>query len=149
MPITTITQARDDILEMFTTAWNTNTPAITGTVPEVRYQGVEEASEPPTGDPWARVSVTHVTGTQSSMGETGNRNFEHAGIVTMQLFVPMEDDDGLGIMDQLIKVAVDAFEGECSTNGVWFRNVRVNEVGPDRPWFNVNVLADFEYRIVK
>lgn len=148
MPITSVTQARDDIISLFKTYWDANTASITVTVPEVRYGGTEEVSEPPSDSPWARITVLHALGEQSSFGSTGNRNFDHSGIVTIQLFVPTKDN-GFVTMDQLIKVAVDSLEGKCTDNGVWIRNVRINEQGPDRAWFNVNVLADFEYHIQK
>ena len=148
MPITSVTQARDDIISLFKTYWDANTAAITGTVPQVVYGGLEEVSEPPSDLPWVRVSVIHGTGGQASFGDTGGRHFDRNGIVTIQLFVPLKDN-GMVTMDQLIQVALDSIEGKCTSNGVWFRNVRINEQGPDRAWFNVNVLADFEYYTVK
>ena len=148
MVIANVTAARDEIFTRFRTQWLADTPAITGTAPEIRWQGVEEALEPPSDAPWVRVTVLHATGEQSSMGETGNRSFDHSGIVTVQVFVPFEDQ-GFDTMDALVQVAIDAFEGQTTVNRVWFRNVRINEIGPDRAWINTNVISDFEYRVVR
>ena len=145
MPVTSITQARDDILTVFQTAWDANTTAIVGSIPEVRYRLVEESAIPPADGYWAHVSVEHVDGGHAAIG---TRLFEHLGLFTAQLYSPAEAA-GLDNLDLLIQVVLDAFEGKYSTNGVWFRNARVNEVGPGRGYFQTNVLVEFVYTTAK
>jgi len=52
---------------------------------------------------------------------------------------------GFALADQLSKIAADAYEGQASPGGVWFRDVRVNEVPGQAGWYQVNVLVEFSY----
>ena len=144
MSVSTVTQARDEMLAKFLVAWKASStscdlPVIYGDVVE----GV------PASGAWARIVVRHNTGGAATIGgETGNRRFRHAGIVMVQIFT--EHADGQVLSDLLAEIANDAFEGEVTSPGrVIFRNVRINEVGLDGQWFQVNVLAEFEYDRVK
>jgi hypothetical protein len=67
--------------------------------------------------------------------------------VTVQVFVP--NGQGVTLADRLCKIAAEAFEGRHTPGGVWFRNVRMREVGPDGPWVQHNVVAEFTYDELK
>lgn len=136
----TYQQAKDEILGQFKTAWD-------ATGHEARYENT--AGDPPTTvAPWARVSLRHFGGEQASLaGDSGTRRWERTGIVTVQIFVPT--GEGLSEAYDLAKIVADAYEGQATASQVWFRNVRVNEVGPDGSWFQVNVIAEFIYDEVK
>ncbi len=141
----TFEEAVDDILTMFKDAWDT-----TGF--GVIYENVvaaEGSTVPPTStDPWARVMVRHVTGNQSSLsGGLGTQRYTRTGVLIVQIFVPV--GEGLSQALQLGKIVADAYEGKASPLQVWFRNVRVNEVGPDGDWYQVNTIANFTYDEVK
>ena len=136
----TFAQATDDILGIFKDAWDPTTY-------EAIYTNI--AGEVPTGtDPWARATLQHVGGGQASLtGGLGTTRWNRTGFLTVQVFVPI--GEGLSGAHNLAKIIADAFEGASTPNGVWFRNVRVNEVGPDGDWYQVNVVVDFEYDEVK
>ena len=135
----TYAEARDEMLALFLTYWNANASG----PPPVEYwdQVVDPKAEAVTE--WARVTVRHNTGGNDALG---NRLRARAGIVTVQVFTTF--GDGLSTSDALAKVATDAFHGKSTSGGVWFRNVRLNEIGRDGKWFQVNVVADFEYNEV-
>lgn len=141
-----INTAYDEILGAFRTAWEANAGAFNGgTPPEVRYDGVGDPGPPDSDDPWARVQIRHLTGTQASLaGADAKRRFERAGIITIQVFWPLSQA-ALSNARSLADVAREAFEGKATVSHVWFRNVRVQEVGADGSWYQVNILADFEY----
>jgi hypothetical protein len=141
-----INTAYDEILGAFRTAWEANAGAFNGgTPPEVRYDGVGDPGPPDSGDPWARVQIRHLTGGQANLGAPGTqRRFNRAGIITIQVFWPLSQA-ALSNARSLAGVARAAFEGQATTSHIWFRNVRVQEIGPDGSWYQVNVLADFEY----
>jgi hypothetical protein len=143
MPITSITDARDEILDHFTTAWNAQTPP----VPLLLYG--DKHTDLPDDAPFARITVVHGPSEQVSVGgETGNRRFRRFGVITVQIFALA--GDGLSSADSFAKIALDAFEGDkTGLDRVTFRNVRINEVGEDGPWMQVNVLADFDWDTVK
>ncbi len=145
MTIANITQARDEILAAFKTAWDAGTE--TAGKPVIYWDRPD--STPPASGTWARVTVKHVTGSQVTLsGETGQRRFEHTGIVTVQVFT--ESGRGLTLSDLATEIVINAFEGVTTSPGrVLFRNVRANPVGQDSQWFQQNVLAEFEYDKVR
>jgi len=132
----TYTAARDEILTLFKTAWDAQ-----GTVPPVLYW--DRATQPPTSGDWARITLRHTSGGNAAIS---NRFFVREGLVTVQLFTNF--GEGLSSADLMSKVVSDAFQGQQTAGGVWFRNVRVNEIGQDGEWFQTNVLIDFEYNEV-
>lgn len=136
----TYAEAYDEILALFKTAWDT-------TGYSAHYTNV--GSEIPTTTvPWARAQVQLLDGFQSSLsGANAQIRWERQGIFTTQIFVPV--GNGLLIGHSLSKTVTDAFEGVTTASGVWFRNARVNEIGPDGDWFQINVLVDFTYDEVK
>lgn len=135
-----ITQARDDILTRFRTEWLAD--GISAGVPLV-FEDFDVDLSASTA-PWARVTVRHATGRQASLSnEAGKRTFRREGTVFVQIFTPF--GDGLSLSDSLANIAARAFEGKETPFHVWFRNVRLNEIGRDGHWYNVNVLADYEY----
>jgi len=136
----TRTEAIDQILGIFKTAWDT-TPYAT----RVFYDNVSNAEIPPTGRlPWARVSVRHIEGNQATLaGVIGERRFRRSGFVNISIFQPA--GGGLPGSLDLPTIVRDAYEGVSTPNGAWFRNVRINEVGVDGEWFVTNVIADFSY----
>lgn len=129
-----ITEARDAILTLFRVAWLAD--ATSQNVPLYYWDVTADA---PTDDEWARVTVRHLTGGNAAIG---NKLFERTGVVTVQIFTQF--GTGNVLSDELAQIAVNAFDGQ-STGAVWFRNVRVTEIGQDGQWFNVNVYAEFEY----
>ena len=129
----TTEQARDEMLTLFRTAW-----VAQASPPPLYYWDI--AHDPPNANSWARVALRHSGGGNDAIG---NKLFRRAGTVTVQLFNRF--GEGLSELDALTKVSLDAFQGKSTPGGAWFRNVRSNEVGIDGEWFQVHVLADFEY----
>lgn len=129
----TPTEARDEILELFRAAWAAHAGA-----PQVFYW--DTPHDPPRSTPFARVTLRHATGNNDAIG---NRLFERMGTVTVQIFTTF--GTGLQESDVLSKVAMDAYQGKSTPGGAWFRNVRLNEIGQDGEFFQVQVLADFTY----
>lgn len=137
-------EAVDEICAVFKTAWDT-----TGHGSRVKYDNVGNTSVPPSGqDPWARVAIRHATSAQASLsGTVGSRRFRRTGVLTVQVFEPA--GQGLSGTTDLPKIVQDAFEGVSTPGGVWFRDVAINEIGPDKSYFQTNVVAFFEYDEIK
>ncbi len=138
MPLTT-KEARDEALGRFKTVWDADALS-TGW--RVLYW--DDNQDPPTSGNWARVTMRHATGRVVAIG---GKMAERNGTLTVQLFA--EAGDGLSTVDDLATVVNNAFEGHATPGGVLFENVRINEIGHDGRWFNVNVLADFEYCTIR
>jgi hypothetical protein len=143
----TFSEARDQILGTFKTAWDANSGAVNGgAVPSLHYEGLK--FDPPKDAAWARITIRHSTAGQATLAgdpSFGRRRFEKFGVVTVQIFQPLSSGGGLVLAENLAQVAKAAFEGKATTGQVWFQNVAINEVGVDGPWFQMNVVASFRY----
>lgn len=140
----TFKEASDAMQSKFKTAWDAS-----ATNPDyVDYENVPVANgitlPPDANISWARVTIRNVTGNQESFSRyTGQRRFRRAGVMTVQIFIPL--GTGLSELYSLGKIVTDAFQSGSTTNQVWFRNVRLNEVGSDGEFYQGNVLIDFVY----
>lgn len=143
MPLSTIAVARDEILKHFTNAWNAQTPPI----PLLFY--TDKHQDPPDDASYARIKVIHNIFDQVTVGGKiasggGGQRFRRFGIVTVQVFTI--SGGGQVASDVLGEVALAAFEGQSTgSDRIEFRNARINEIGQDGPWFQVNVIAEFNY----
>ncbi len=132
--------ARDDVMALLAPA----IAALGGDV-VVRWQGVG-SNEPPEGDKrWLRVTMNHTDGRQASLaGATAVKRWNPAGLVMVQCFARLAK----GSIKEAIKMATavqNALQGKATPNCVWFRNAQINEVGPDKFWYQVNMTAIFDY----
>lgn len=136
----TFEQANDEILALFKTAWDT-------TDYKVSYTNVTP-SFPDDPEPWARPKMKHHAGGQGSItGGLGSRRYERLGLLTVQIFVPK--GEGLSEAYSLGKVIADAYEGQSTAGGAWFRNIRPSEAGDEGDFEQLNMLIDFTYDEVK
>ena len=144
MPITTVKEARNEMTDHFTDAWN----AQASPVPLLLYQD-KKKDIPVTAVPWARMSIAHVDRDRVTIGgETGGTRFRAFGLITVEVYSLY--GEGLTNNDVYVNLVIDAFEGQnTGLDRVTFRNVRNEEIGVDGPWFQTNVIAEFEYDIVK
>jgi Bacteriophage related domain of unknown function len=136
----TYTQARDEILTLVNTIWEpTGFPMfwenIAGTIPT-------------TNIPWARTTIQHFFAEQATLANfDGTSRFNRRGLLTTQIFVP--SGEGLSRAYTLAILLIDALEGASTSRGVWFRNTRLNEIGAEGNWSQINVLSDFSYDEIK
>lgn len=130
--------AVDEIFDLFAAAWNTTGYPVD--YENLRNDGTTVKVPPSTRTPWARVNLRHVTGGNAAIG---NKLFDRGGVLTVQIFIVV----GVSLTPayQLAKTVANAFQGQSTPSAVWFRNVRINEIGNDGSWYQTNVLADFEY----
>ena len=139
----TYEQAADDMLAVFRDAW-----APTGWPVDYPNIKPDTTIPPDTPIPWARVNIVHGSGGQTALaGADGSRRFDRGGVLIAQIFVPT--GEGAARSQQLQKLVSDAYEGQATPRHIWFRNVRVNEVGPSDGWWQVNVIAEFTYDEIK
>lgn len=97
--------------------------------------------------PWASTFIRHGPSRQVTFGPVGSRIFEREGTVMMNTFAPI--GKGLSESYAMAKILADAFEGKSSPGGVWFKNVRINEIGREGQFMQFSALADFTYNEVK
>lgn len=147
----TLAQARDEIHELFYDAMAADTEAAAVTV--LAWDTLTDV--PTTSDnqqnplPWARITVQHFGANQATLSSdvSNRRRWRRNGLVTVQIFTPF--GTGLSMADRLAMIALGAYEGKDTPSGVWFRNVKSQEIGQSDSWFQTNVSAEFEYDEVK
>ncbi len=145
-PLPTFDSARDEIFGLFNVKWNADTPAINGGNPiPIEWQGVDSGAPPPADAAYARIILRYATSSQVTFGKTGERRFLRPGFVTVQVFAPISAGGGLSFAEQAAIIARDAFEGISTDSGIWFRNSRILDVGPDKSWYQMNVVNEFQY----
>lgn len=147
MPFNNQGEARDAINALFNAAWIAQ-----ASPPPLLYDDVEPPDDGPKvpdgRTPFARIIVRHNIASQATLGEEGNRRFRRFGIVTVQIF--SISGKGLTTNDQFVTIAVDAFEGKSTgADEVEFKNVTPKEIGRDGNYFQTNVIAEFEYDVIK
>ena len=135
--MTTLAQATELIYERFNTLWNPVNGVFT-------FDG-ENFSEPANA-PWLRVSVRHTVNVQATLGAPGNRNYERAGAVLTNIFVPA--NSGRALADSLAGLVMTIFEG-VSFSEICFFESNFRELGIDGLWYGVVVESKFFYNETK
>ncbi len=108
----------------------------------------DKTGEIPTNEaPWARATIQHVAGRQSSLSDqSGTKRHTETGLLTVQVFAPV--GDGSTRCYELATLLRNALR-EVRHSEVWFRNVYFNEIGTDGAFRQINVLATFSYDDVR
>ena len=126
-------QARAQILATFKAAWDT-----TGLPCDYDDGG----ATPPANSAWARVTLRHATGGQSSLsGADGTKRWTQTGTVIAQVFAPI--GDGKKKAYELAELVVNAYRD--ARGSVWYRNPHLKEAGRDGAFNQINVYVTFEY----
>lgn len=142
MPYATIGAARDAIQDHFNTSWAA--AYAPSAAPFVAWMDVNAAT-PKDDENWIRIKWMHKLGFQATINTPGNRRFRARGTLTVEVRSPT--GDGLTNSDTMVNNVQAIFEGQNvgGTDGVIFREITPVEVGHDGPWFQVNVVVNFEY----
>jgi hypothetical protein len=140
----------DAIFALFNTAWAGDTTAIVGSVPDIRWAGVEEPDKPPMNAFWCRVSTITTTPEKQTALRIGvapsqNRRYTSSGIVFVQIFCPMSVADAMNKGRKLAELARNAFRGKETANNVWFRDMRIDPLAPEDEFYRFNVSVEYEF----
>lgn len=139
-------EAVDEMLALFNTAWAPRAVVWEDVPPDaIALAAIDDTNTNVTA--WARISVKHNGGYQQTLAGQGDRRFAKEGILLVEVYAPA--GDGLTVARSLHTIVEQAFEGVSTPNGVWFRNVHTEEVGPDGPWTHANVIIEFSYDEVR
>lgn len=124
-------EARDAMLKIFNDAWGDRHAVWTDLPSDIPSEGV-----------WARPTLRHESGAQSSLGDSvGTILYDNGGTLFIQVFTPM--GQGSGINYDLCQILVSAYRKAKGEE--WYRNARMQEIGPDGAFLQHNVLVDFTY----
>lgn len=145
----TAPQAIDEMYAVVNNAVVNGAAAIVGTVPEIRWDGVEETSAPPMNEYWLRVSSEEIDAAQSTMNSgiaPGEKQLYTAtGLLFVQLFCPKSSPQAKEFGEQLAELVRNAFRGVETPGGVWFRNPRATPIPSQGNALRFNVVVEYEY----
>lgn len=141
-------QARREMFTMLGTAFLAASwvPYDIGAAPLIRYEGRDSPEAPDTEEPYTAIFTRPAVTPQASLANHGGvRRWETVGTLWIQCFGPLSSGKGLEIAEYQSIIAARAYQGKSSENSIWFRNVRKQYIGPSGGWYQINVLADYEY----
>lgn len=116
---------------------------------EQRYDGREVNSSPRPNISWFRWTFMHTDGGQASLANhDGKRRWRREGLIIVQCFGAL-DFGGKTLAQRMAESVRDAYQGQSTPGGVWFRNATTGEVGIDGPHYQVNAIIQFNYDEVR
>uniref|UniRef100_A0AAU7VGU3 Structural protein n=1 Tax=Dinoroseobacter phage vB_DshS_R26L TaxID=3161158 RepID=A0AAU7VGU3_9CAUD len=101
--------------------------------------------DPPGNESWVRLNIAQASSRWASFGDPGNNVERNLGQVTVQIFTPSGDGEGLGL--ELADQAKAIFRSwRDASSGVRFLvppYARV--IGVEKKWHQINVVAPFQF----
>lgn len=140
--------ARNSMATMMATFWAAQDWAALGigAAPFIEWQGRGADSGPSVTLPYAIWAARHSAAPQRGLSDQfGYQNYETIGLITVQCKAPLIDGNGFEVAERMAIIARDAYRGKQTPDCIWFRNARIQEVGPDAGWFLFNAYIEFEY----
>lgn len=130
-------EARENIYSSFVEQWNNFTDFT-----------LDNEDFDPGEDAWVRITVRSRDGQQGSLGTEGNRRFDRAGVVFVQIFTPL--NKGTAEMGSITEKVLEIFEGKrIADTTICFHTARPKELGPEGVWYNSTVEVGFTYQEIK
>ena len=144
MPLT-YDAAADEIYGLLNDAWQAGAAAFNeGEVPRIVWPYKSE-SAPSVDTVWARVSRQTVREGQSTLQDDGSKRYTSDGLLFVQIFAPLRDGKAGWRLQRLAMLARDCFRGQSTPGGVWFRNMRIQELKPDAKSYQIKVVTEYQY----
>lgn len=149
MTTTGYRNAKDEMFALINVAVTTGGPGIVGYIPEIRWPLDEQPDPTDLSKYWLRVSTQMVVEDQKALGngqDGGKLLYGSAGLLFVQVFAPMTDKGNAAKQDALCALVKNSIRGKKTASGVWFRNVREQEIGAADKWQQKKVAAEFQYQ---
>lgn len=142
-------QARDSMASLFAAAWaSSDAWASLGLpdAPRIAWQGRRLDPEPSLDAPYCRWIARHGEPPRPSLaGDQATRIYPNSGMIIVQCLAPLDPGNGFEVAERMAIIARDAYRGKQTSDCIWFRNARIEEVGEDAGWFLFNAYVDFTY----
>jgi hypothetical protein len=143
--------ARDEVFGIVTTLWASPALAsVFGYVPELRYDGAEEAGTPDKSKTWARVSAQIVKDGQASLsGGDGTKKYRGIGLAYVQVFGSRIETNSKVNAIALAGLIQAQFRKPSPSGDLWFRDQKIVELPVTDSSYPVNVVVTFEYESIQ
>lgn len=133
--------ARERVYEVFVAGWASRTPLQLDN--QAAFVPPAPTLAPAAPAAWARLAVRHLSSTQETIGQVGNRKWARIAVAVVQLFVQV--GAATEAIDILTDAASDLLEG-ADLGDLHVFMVDTNEIGvTPTGWYQVNVNARFRY----
>jgi hypothetical protein len=128
------------IRSRFATEWPPLRPTVPVAYDNAAFDPAADARDAD-GDPapWVRLTIIPGDGFQASLGTP--RVWRSTGLVTVQVFVPLGQGDGLA--RELADDVAGLFRG-VSLSGLIFRAPSLTRIGADGAWYQINVATPYQ-----
>lgn len=141
----TYAEAVDEMFALVQTTVVNDTSAIIGYELQVEWVGVENETPLDLTKYWIRVSENTVTEEQATLRNGSFKTrYETDGLIIVQLFCPKSDAQAMEKGRSLAMLLRNTFRGK-STDCVWFRNSRINNLPAEDNWLRFNIISEYEY----
>ena len=129
----TAIEARDVIFGVIKTFCDSETLTI---------QWPDQPFDKPDTEAYAKASMRHAISKQAALAPIGQRLWESSGVASVTFCCPIASGlvNGYTLAQDMITAL------RTSNAAVWFRNVRIRELGSEGGYNQTQVLWDFEYR---
>ena len=107
-------------------------------------KGIEKTTNPPTDLYWCRWSYRTISEDLSSL-KSENKIYTTNGILTIQIFGPLQDERSQRRIQQLADGIKKIFRGHSTSDSIWFRGSGVAEMSANENWNNSNVIVNYQY----
>lgn len=140
----TFDEAYTVITDHLQVQWALLTPAIVGTVPELRFEDIEKPDIPTAT--FARFVMSEVSSPQASMrnAEYGQR-YENNGIILVQLLIYRDTGKPAEIARKLGTMTKNIFRDPAFPGCFIFQNIRVNTLESEPRYLRRNVIVEYQF----
>lgn len=134
--------ARNDLSNFVRTIWEAAVTAAGHAGAPLAYDNLN-FTPPQDGEPWGRLTVKFATGTRASLGSGSSASFRRGGALSLQVFTKIGSSTLTD--DRIADNVVEALEDAGAVGVIWFRDVRKEDIGPDRSYHQSNIVVDFVF----
>mgnify|MGYP003635785188 CR=1 FL=1 len=122
------------LLDKFDLTFSAAEPTVEIAYPNVQY-------EPTKGTNWVRFTINWGQQDPASIGALNNR-YRTTGVITVQIFAAQGEGPvaALGIADNVV-----ATLRGTTISGIRTKGTRLQNIGGDDGWFQINAITPFEY----
>lgn len=131
-------EARNQIIKRFLTQFTGQFPiAVTG----------HRFTPPSIPASWIRITVIFNEGSQTTLGEKGNRKFQKSGFVNVQVFTPV--NKGTDLNDEMANNILVFLDGVSMDYGLWLYNGTIKTIGDRDDYYQQQVVVEFNFEDIR
>lgn len=145
----TYEEAIDFMYSRFRDVWEAEAASVVGytDMPLAIYEGMPVSQRTPTNEYWARLSVRNALDRQITIGSPGAGQYEYesAGTLTIELYLPKQDNAAITKGRRLAVIVRNAYRGVADGDCVWYFDATVRERAAEERWQRIDVTMTYSF----